>query len=304
MVLCGGGKAMDWDHLRFVMAVAEAGGLSAAGRRLRVDPATVSRRLDALEAELGCKLFHRSRRGLEPTAAGAKLAEHARRMEAEVLALSLELTAEDRGLQGTVVVAATEPIATGLVVPALPAFQAQHPGIAVELVTGIRSLDLGRREADLALRLHRPEQAELKLRRIGRVGYGLYASPAYLERQAPPQEAARFAGQRLIDWPLGYTEIPQVPWLRARASEAMVVLRSSSAVTRLAAAVAGVGIALLPCLQADPEPGLRRLPSEPPPALDLWLTSHRDLAGVPRVRALLDHLAAAARAAAVRLAGA
>src|SRR5271170_6560752 len=291
---------MDWDHLRFVLAVADAGGLSAAARSLRVDTTTVARRLDALEAELCCKLFDRSRRGLQPTAACAKLVGHARRIESEVRALRFELSAEDRGLDGTVVITATEPIAAGLVVPALAAFRAKHPRIALELVTDVRALDLSRREADIALRLIRPEQGDLKLRRLGAVGYALYASAAYLERRGAPR--AGLTGHDLIDWPVDYTVIPQVPWLRAHAGDATVVLRSSSAMTRLAAA-SGAGIALLPLLVADLDPRLVRVPSDPPPSQELWLVTHRDLAAVPRIRATATFLADTARRAARRLDG-
>ncbi len=285
---------MDWDHLRFVLAVADAGGLSAAARTLRVDPATVARRLDALEADLRCKLFHRSRQGLDATAAGAKLIAHARRIEGEIRALGLELTAEDRGLHGTVVITATDPVAAGFVVPALPAFHARHPGIAVELVTDIRVLDLGRREADIALRLLRPDTGDLRVRRLGAVAYALYASAAYLDAHGRPSEQSGLAGHRLIDWPLDYTVIPQVPWLRARAGGASVILRSNSAMTRQAAAVAGLGIALLPSILAEAQPGLERLAGEPP-SQELWLVTHRDVARVPRVRALMAHLADSAR---------
>jgi DNA-binding transcriptional LysR family regulator len=295
---------MDWDHLRFVLAVADAGGLSAAARTLRVDTATVSRRLDALEAELRCKLFHRSRQGLKATAAGTKLLTHARRIEGEVRALGFELSAEDRGLDGTVVITATEPIASGLVVPALDAFRARHPGIALELVTDIRALDLSRREADIALRLVRPHEGDLKIRRLGSVAYALYASPGYIEKHGTPDPRTGCKGHALIDWPAPYTIIAQVPWLRACAAHASVVLRSSSAMTRLAAAAAGAGMALLPRLIADPDPRLVRVPSEAPPAQDLFLATHRDLAAVPRIRATLAFLADTARRAARRLTGA
>lgn len=293
---------MDWDHLRFVLAVADAGGLSQAGRALQVDPATIARRLDAVEAHLRCKLFHRSRRGLEPTAAGDKLIALARRMDAEVRAMSLSLSAEDRGLSGSIVITATEAVAAGLVAPALPAFRRRHPGISVEIATDIRLFDLGRREADIALRLSRPLQGDLKLRRLGAVGYGLYAAPAYIEVRGLPQAADGFAGHDLIDWPVDYTVIPQVPWLRAQARAADVVMRSNSASARAAAAAAGLGIALLPRLIADGDARLTRIEAAPP-AHDLWLVSHRDLAAVPRVRAMLDYLAEVARAAAPSLAG-
>lgn len=294
---------MDWDHLRFVLAVADAGGLSAAGRALRVDPGTVGRRLDALEGELRCKLFHRSRRGLEPTEAGAKLLDHARRIEEEVRALGLELSAEDRGLGGTVVVTATEAVAAGFVAPALPELRRRRPSISLELVTDIRSLDLGRREADIALRLARPSQGDLRQRRLASVGYALYASPDYLASHGMPGLEEGGRGHLLIDWPADYTAIPQVPWLRARMREAGIAMRSGSAVARLAAAAAGAGVTLLPCLLADLDPRLVRVPSETPPAQDLWLVTHRDLARVPRVRAVADFLAETARRSAFRLAG-
>ena len=292
---------MDWDDLRFALAVADAGGLSAAGRALRVDPATIGRRLDGLEASLKCKLFHRRRQGLVPTPAGAKLISHARRIEGEVQALGFEMSAEDRGLAGTVVITTTEPIAAGFVAPALPAFEAAHPGIAIEVKTDIHTLDLGRREADIALRLARPTQGDLRGRRLGHVAYALYASRDYLDRRGAP--APGFAGQLLIDWPVDYTVIPQVPWLRRVADAATVVLRSDSAMTRRAAAASGAGIALLPCVLADLDPALVRVRSEPAPKQELWLVIHRDLARVPRVRATLEFLAALAKCSAKRLAG-
>lgn len=280
---------MDWDHLRFVLAVADAGGLSGAARALGVDAATVSRRLDALEAELRCKLFHRTRAGLAPNSAGTKLIDHARRIEGEVRALAFELAPEDRGLGGTVIVTATEAIAAAVLAPALPAFHAKHPAIAIEIATDIRALDLSRREADIALRLLMPTQRDLKVRRLAAVRYALYASPAYLAAHSTPE--GDLAGHRLIDWPLPYTVIPQVPWLRARADKAAVVLRSNSAMVRLAAAASGAGIAMLPRLLGDGDARLVAIETEEPPRQDLFLATHRDLAAVPRIRTTLDFLA-------------
>jgi DNA-binding transcriptional LysR family regulator len=293
---------MDWDHLRFVLGVAEAGGLTQAARALHVDPATVSRRLDALEAELKCKLFHRTRRGLDPTSAGGKLIAHAKRIDQEVRALSFELSPEDKGVAGTVVTA-TDPLAASLVMPALAAFHVKHPGIAIEVVTDIRALDLGRREADIALRLLRPEEGDLKARRLGAVGYALYAAPAYLKQHGMPDLARGCEGHLLIDWPVGYGIIPQVPWLRQQAARATVVLRANSAVVRRSAAIGGAGIALLPCIMAEGDPALARIPSPAAPAQELWLVTHRDLARVPRIRLTLEFLAETAKRERKRLTG-
>jgi len=295
---------MDWDHLRFVLAVAEAGGVSAAARALHVDAGTVSRRLDALESQLRCKLFHRTRRGLTPTAAGAKLIAPAQRIAGEIRRLDFELSAEDRGLAGPVVVTATEAIAAGFLAPVLPALHARHPGIAVEIVTDIRALDLGRREADIALRLVRPRLGDLVARRLGDVGYELYASPAYLVARGDPELGTQCAGHALIDWPLDYTIIPQVPWLRRHAAAAQVAVRSGSALTRLSVCAAGLGLALLPRVLAAGDARLRPIATAPaPPTQELWLVTHRDLIRVTRVRVVLEHIATEAKRARAQLAG-
>jgi DNA-binding transcriptional LysR family regulator len=287
---------MDWDHLRFVLAIAEAGGLSGAARRLGVDAGTVARRLDAIESALRCRLFHRSRHGLAPTASAAKLLAPAQRIAAEIRGLDLALAAEDRGDSGPVVVTATEAIAAAFLAPLLPRLRARHPGIVVELVTDIRTLDLARREADIALRLTRPTGGDLRARRIGSVGYALYGGHGYLAEVREGGAGARFAGHALIDWPFDYTVIEQVPWLRREAAAARVVLRSGSAVARQAACAAGLGLALLPCLLADGDERIARVKtSTAPPAQELWLVAHRDVARVPRVRAVLEFLALAAR---------
>lgn len=284
---------MDWNNLRLVLAVADGGGLSAAGRVLGLDPGTIGRRLDAMEADLGCKLFHRSRRGLMPTGAGLKLVARARRIDEEVRALGLELSPEDRGLQGVVTITATEVVSKCVLAPSLRQFRERHAGITLEIVSEIRKLDLGRREADIALRLTRPEEGDLRVRRLGSVAYALYGTSAYFDAFGPVNvcQPNGLEGHAIIDWPESYTVIPQVPWLRSRAGNARVVLRSCSAVTRLACVRAGLGLALLPCMMADQEAGLVRLPMpEEPPAQDLWLVTHRDLANVPKVRVTLDFI--------------
>jgi DNA-binding transcriptional LysR family regulator len=293
---------MDWDDLKVALAVAEARSLSGGARALGVDVATVARRLERLEAALGAKLFQRDNRGLAPTSAGEKLAAHVARMEAEVHDIRTGLDAADLGLAGTVAVTTTDVLACHLVTPALGRLQAQHPGIAIEIATDIRTLNLSRREADIALRLARPEQASLLARKVGDVGYALYATKAYLKAAGEP--AVGSAGHRLIDWPEDYTIIPQVPWLRRFAKDATVVLRANSAHARHQAAMAGLGLALLPCVMVGPKDGLVRIDTpEPAPSLELWLAAHQDQARVPRVRAVLDFLAETAAGEKGRLAG-
>ena len=287
---------LNWDYLRLLLVIADKGGLSAASRIMRLDPGTVGRRLNLLETQVGCKLFFRTRRGLEPTSAGQKLCARARRMDDEVNAIWLELSAEDRGLRGHVSITATEATITGLIAPSLKSFRDRHPEIWVELISDLRVLDLGRREADIAVRFVRPHKGELRVRRFGSVGNDLYASPDYIKRYGIPQEndsATAFHGHLTIGWPVSQTALPLARWIARIAGNAVTVLRSDSVAIRLAAAQAGVGIALLPCIAADNAPGLVRLQwrADPAPIQDLWLVSHNDVARIPRVRAVLEFIA-------------
>lgn len=297
-------KNLDWDDLKVALAVAEARSLSGGARALGVDVATVARRLERLEAALGARLFQRDNRGLSPTSAGEKLAAHVARMEAEVHDIRSNLDAADLGLAGTVAVTTTDVLACHLIAPALGRLQVQHPGIAIEIATDIRTLNLSRREADIALRLARPEQASLLARKVGEVGYALYATRGYLKSAGQPDIAAGCPGHRLVDWPEDYTIIPQVPWLRRLAKEATVVLRANSAHARHQATMAGLGLGLLPCVMVGAKDGLVRLDTpEPAPSLELWLAAHQDQARVPRVRVVLDFLADTAMGERSRLVG-
>ncbi len=295
-------KGVDWDDLKIGLKVAEARSLSGAARALGVDVATAARRLERLEAAMGAKLFQRDNRGLLPTSAGEKLAVHAARMEAEVADLRTALDAADLGVEGIVALTTTDVLACHLIGPALPALRTRHPGIVVEVATDIRTLNLSRREADIALRLARPEQAALLARKVGTVGYALYAERGYLDTR--PKPADGLEGHVLVDWPEDYTVIPQVSWLRKIARSAATGLRANSAHLRHQAARAGLGIACLPCVMVAGDDGLVRIDiGDKAPALDLWLAAHRDQSRIPRVRATLDFVAELAETEKARLQG-
>jgi len=295
-------KGVDWDDLKIGLKVAEARSLSGAARALGIDVATAARRLERLEAAMGAKLFQRDNRGLLATSAGEKLAAHAGRMEAELADLRTALDAADLGVEGIVALTTTDVLACHLIGPALPALRARHPGIVVEVATDIRTLNLSRREADIALRLARPEQAALLARKVGTVGYALYAERGYLA--ARPKPADGLDGHVLVDWPEDYTVIPQVPWLRKVARSASTGLRANSAHLRHQAARAGLGIACLPCVMVAGTDGLVRVDiGDKAPTLDLWLAAHRDQSRIPRVRATLDFVAEVAEAEKARLQG-
>lgn len=303
--MAGGSSAnMNWDDLRYFLAVAVEGSLSAAARTLRVNPATVSRHVDALEARFEVRLFDRRQDGYGLTEAGEKLAARARGIESEMFGLARAFDAEDRGLAGTVAVTSTESLITPFLIRNLPLLQERHPGIRLQVVNEYRFLNLSRREADVAIRMARPEQGDLVIRRIGTLGFGLFASPAYLEARGTPEAAADLAQHSVIDWLDGFPENAPVSWLRQQMAGRPAAFATNPASARLAAARAGIGIALVPCMVAEEVDGIRRvLPDVEIPGVDLWLLVHRDLSRLARIRAVLDFLHERAQAEADRILG-
>ncbi|WP_208721297.1 LysR family transcriptional regulator [Corallococcus aberystwythensis] len=271
---------LDWDDLRGFGALARAGSLSAAARELKVSHATVGRRIAALEEVLGRGLFDRRADGYVLTAEGAGVLELAADMEERAQGI-LRRAGQEAGLTGTVRLTAPEPLAERLLIPRLAALHRRHPGIVLEVVSDPRSLNLAKREADLAVRLARPRQGELVTRRLASLAYGVYA--------APDGDTSAWVG---LDDSLAH--IPEAQWLARNAAGARVVLRANTLTGQLAAVRAGFGKALLPRWFADEEGGLIALPPPaPPPERESWLVVHPDLKDVPRVRAVIDAVVAA-----------
>jgi len=290
---------MDWGHLPFFLELVRTGSLARAGSRLGVDRNTVARRVAALEAELGLSLFERGPQGWSRTPAGEELASLASRVEEDVLALARHADAHDREVAGTVRLTSATHVAVHLLAPAVPTLRARHPGLVLEVAADSRAFDLTRREADLALRMGRPGAAGLVTRKLSEIAYALYAAPALLARRR--DGPVDFARDVFVGFEESFVSAPQERWLDRIAPGRTVAFRCNSTAGLVAAARAGVGIAVLPCFVADRDPGLVALPSpEPVPPHELWLLVHGDLRRTPRVRAVIawvDEVLAAARPA-------
>ena len=180
---------MHWDNLRHFLAVARTGSLSGAGRCLGVNPATVSRHIEQLEQELETRLFLREPSGYVRTSAGERLMARAEALEQGVLACQATVSGE-KAVAGQVVVTATEALANVFVLRHLPALRSAYPALRVALIRTEQTLNLSLREADIALRLARPHQLGLRARRIARLDFGLYASPAWIEQFGSPRSRA------------------------------------------------------------------------------------------------------------------
>ena len=283
---------LDWDDLRHVLAIHRHGTLARAGAALRMDPTTVGRRLAALEQRAEMRLFERSPEGWAATAAGLGLVARAEHVENEVLSAERELSGASERITGVVRLSATEMLATRFIVPHLWRFREKYPALTIDVISTNRPIDLARREADVALRLTRPQQPSIVARRLGEIELGLYASPAYLARRGTPPEPERsLRGHEVILFATSRAFAIENEWLEARLDGGQVALRADSVSTIYSAVIGGVGFGLLPSAVADGDPGLVRIDthSSPEPRV-VWQMVHRDLQRAPRIRAVLDFL--------------
>ncbi|MCJ2055009.1 LysR family transcriptional regulator [Methylobacterium sp. J-048] len=282
---------LDWDDLRFFLALARHGTLSSAAKVLQVSQSTVGRRLTSLEATLAVRLLNRTPDGYVPTLAGAAVRMKAERLETEAMALEHDVSGRDNRLRGLVRVTCAETMAAHVLAPSFARLHAMHPDVMIELIPNPRELSLSMREADVSVRLRQPEQYDLILRRIGGIAFGLYATAEYLGDHGPTDFDDGCPGHRLITQLDDTQEMTQSAWLTEMASRATVVLQTSSHEAAVVAAANGGGLACLARFRADAEPRLIRLsvPTEPPSA-DILLLVHKDNRDTPRIRVVLTHI--------------
>src|SRR5262245_17920778 len=191
-------STMDWDNVRFFLAVYRLHSLRAAARWLGVDQATAGRRLSAFERQLDAKLFVRTPSGYVPTAAAELLRPHAEKIEDEAQGMMRSAQGLDQRLTGQVKIATGEGIANGLVIRAIARVHESHPDIRIVLLTARGFADIARDEADIAVRTLRPTAPGLITKKIGALPARLFASPDYLARRGWPRRDKGFKGHDLI----------------------------------------------------------------------------------------------------------
>lgn len=295
---------LEWDHLRSFLAIARARSLTGAAKALAVRQSTMGRRLEALETAAGARLFTKTPAGYVLTPAGEAIQAHVERMEQEALAAERLITGQDIRLEGRIRVTSIETMAVEILLPICIDFQARYPGIELEFATETRALSLTRHEADIAIRLARPTQHDIAVRKVGDMAFGLYASAAYIADRGLPDYARGGQGHRIVTTEDDLLTLPDTRWFTALLPKATVALRGNARYLHRAAVLAGSGIGCLARYIGDTTPGLVRLP--PPedsacPSREIWLAMHNDIRNTPRIRALADHLTAGLRQAAAVL---
>lgn len=297
------GSALDWSALRDFLAVAECGTLSGAARLLGVSQPTLTRRMAALEKSLRAELFRRSSRGLELTETGEAMLGPARQMEQGARSLELTVSGRDLALEGLVRITATEGLAVRWLTPALADLRAEHPGIDFEILVRNTALNVLRREADIAVRLGRPQQRELVARRVGHLALGLYASRSYLAAHGRPGGHADLARHQAVAFDEGEVFTGAGSWLERSLGSAHVAYRANTLGAQRAAIRAGFGVGGQACFIADRDPELVRVLPEFQIRLEIWLVTHPGLRRSARIRTVYDFLAGRLSAADSPLAG-
>jgi DNA-binding transcriptional LysR family regulator len=285
---------MDWDDLRFVLAVARAGSALRAARALAVNQTTVMRRIARIEADIGGDLFETRQSGQTLTPLGQSVAAAAQRIEAEVTALQGEISARARVLVGSIRFTSSDVFADRIVAPWLSTFRKQHPGVTVELVTDDRRLDISRGEADVALRASaRPEGGGIVAQRLPDSAWAIYCGAAYARDHGVPTNANELNRHSIVSADGVRASLPPFRWLAGVAPRASIATRSNSLTALVSALRAGLGVGPLPCFVGDAEPELVRCF---PPIRELdsevWLIVREELKHTPHVRAFVDFLAA------------
>ncbi|NUO49148.1 MAG: LysR family transcriptional regulator [Polyangiaceae bacterium] len=277
---------MFWGDLLPLLEVSRTGSLGAAARKLAVSTTTVGRRIAALEAELGLRLIDRQTDGAQLTPHGARIVELASEVEERANALDRLAAALRDDTTPSVRVSSTETVVTGVLAPAVARFLQHNPAIRLVLRAQPEVVSVARRDADIAVRLTRPEGDSLIVKRLAPVELGLYASRQYLGRKRP--EDVVLSEERLLGLDDSFGRIIEVAWFEEAGLASAVVFRTSSTQGLLAAARAGAGIALLPRVLAQTDSALMALPAGNTkfPVRTAWLVTHRDLRKSAPIRAV------------------
>jgi len=287
----------NWEWYRTFLQVLETGSLSAAGRAMGLTQPTVGRHIDSLEAALGLKLFTRSFDGFAPTDAAHELQPYAASLATTAAALRRVASSHGAGVRGTVRLTASEVIGVEVLPPILAALRSQHPELTVELVLSNRADDLLRREADIAVRMFRPEQGALVATRVGGIEIGLHAHERYLAAHGVPKSMDELARHTLIGFDRESAFLRRLQRQYPVFSRDNLAFRADSDLAQLGALRAGIGIGVCQAaLAARDKQLVRLLPDQFAPTLDTWVTMHEDLRESARCAVTFAALAAGLRA--------
>ena len=281
-------QGIRWDDVPIFLALHRHRTLAAAADKLGLDTSTASRRIAALEASLGVRLFDRTREGFTPARAAEQVLAAAEAMEAAHARLTRDASEVEAAAEGIVRISTAPGVSSVFVAPALAKLRKRHPKISIEIDASTRARDLTRHEADLALRSVKLAGAELVATKVATSPWVVAASPAVAKKPL-----ARWDALPWITWDRDLASFHAARWLAEHLPTAEIALRTSDYASQLAAAAAGLGLVLAPVQYLEPA-GLVAMPLLPRtpafPVDELWLVGHRALREVPRIAAVWTFL--------------
>ena len=295
--------ALEWSDLKVLLALARAGSVVGAARDLQVDHSTISRRLAALEDAVGAKLALRGGRDFTLTNEGRAMLQAAEAAEAATLAALRTVRASKVEAGGIVAVSVAPAFVPVLMRHLIPALRGSHPQLAVELRGSFQRADLAKGEADIALRMARPDEPDLVARRAIETGWCVYAAKAYLDARGCPAQAAELRQHDLVLYADNLHSAPPTRWLEPYRSATHTAARMDSLETACQAAVCGAGIVVLPAFVGDAVAELQRVFAAPVAANTGWVVYHESVREHPRIRAVADAMVAFFEAQAAMFAG-
>lgn len=283
----------DWNKARSFLVAAEEGTLSAAARALGLSQPTLSRQIDALEAELRVVLFERVGRGFVLTPAGRELLEHVRGMGEAATRFSLSASGQSQSIDGLVRITATDVASAFVLPPIINRLRRKHPGIEVELVASNASADLRRREADIAVRNVASTHPEIIVKKIRDDAAHLYATESYLSSVGDLRNPARLAAAEFIGYADNRQMLQVMHGLGVLVEDRQFPIISDNQLVQWELVKGGLGIGFMLAEVGDAEPSVRRaMPTVGPVMVPMWLAAHRELNTSARIRAVFDFLVA------------
>ena len=281
---------LSWDDFRYVKAIADTRSLAGAAEQLGINHSTVFRRLGLIEQQLGLRLFERGRGGYALTPCGEEMAELAQRLGEDIVTFERRVTGQDWRPSGELRITTSDVVLLRLLNDVLIGFRRAYPDIVLDIVVTNRTLNLAKRDADVALRATYQRPESLIGSRLARLAWAVYGPRALASNSFDPLTDCR--RHNWIAFADHFAIARALKWLDEHVARERIVYKVNTLVGLAEASAGGVGIALLPCFVAAAVPGLCQLsPTIPELEGELWLLTHPDLGGTARVKAFMDYCA-------------
>lgn len=287
---------MDWDDLRYILAIYTNGSALAAAQKLGVNASTVQRRVMRFEAQHNVRLFERLQSGYRPTPECENLVEEARDIDETVASIGRKILGQDLRLEGRLVVTTTETFMPDFMAQQLEEFHSLHPNIIVDLTLTNSRLNLSRQDADIAIRPSSNPQDNLIGQRVAELGFGIYATPEIIATLPRKPKLEDLRDRKWLGVGKAVANSPGYVWMQENIPPSSCWLYIDSYGPMAVCAAHGIGLAVLPCAIAEPIANLRRLPC---PwfemSVPVWVLTHPEIRNAARIRAFMDHITKAFR---------